>query len=252
MRRRLVWGGAAVAVYVAAALAVARTGTVVPRPVYDGLAPAAAYRFVSPPPDLAAANEPPEPGDGVVDLIGKGSAATSISTGDGQMQVVFQKGTFPASKGEKTIEVAIEPLEPPPPQEVEGGLRIEGNAYRVNAVYAKSGDRARPQRTLTAVLRYPSNATAMVRREGNGWTKLKTQSSVASLQLFAETDEIGMFAAAGKPHRTWTRWVPYGAAGLGLVAGIIGYLSGRRGWFRRRKRTRQQQRQRARNRKRKR
>ena len=242
MTRRLVWGLAAAAVYVTAAVVVVRSGRVVPRPVYDGLAPAAPYRFVSPPPNLADGNERPEPGTGVVDLVKGTSEATSISTGDGQLQVVLQKGTFRDAKA-KTVDVTIAPLVPPEPLDVGGGMRIEGNAYRVEARFAKSGEPAVVRRDLTVVMRYPSTATRMVRRDGARWTRLNTEISAASLQLFAATDRLGTFAAAGKPHTTWTRWLPYGAGVLGVLAGVVGYLSGRRGWFRGRgKRTRQRSR----------
>ena len=229
-------GAAAVVVYVTTALVVAHGGRVVPRPLYDGLAPAAPYRFVSPPPDLAPDNELPEPGKGVVDLTKDGSAPTSISTGDGQLQVVLQEGTFAAKKKEKAVVVDITALVPPTPLDVGGGLRIEGNAYRVDATYRKSGDVAEVKRDLTIVLRFPNNATVMMRRQGAGWKRLTTQISAASLQLFAATDELGMFVATGKPHSTWTKWIPYGAGVLGVIAGVVGYLSGRRGWFRRGKR----------------
>ncbi len=244
MRQRLLWGAAAVAVYVTAAIVVARSA-VVPRPLYDGLAPAAPYRFVSPPPDLAGDNEQPEPGKGIVDFAGKPSAATSISTGDGQLQVVLQKGTFKAKKKEKAVEVTIAPLVPPQPLDVGGGPRIEGNGYRVDARYAKSNDVAEAERDLTIVLRFPNNATVMVRRDGDAWTKLKTEISAASLQLFAATDRLGTFAAAGKPHSTWTKWVPYGAGALGLLAGVVGYVSGKRGWLRRKGRDTRQRRRNA-------
>ena len=231
--RRLLWGAAALAVYVTAALVVGGGGRVIPRPLYDGLAPAAPYRFVSPPPDLAADNEQPEPGKGVVDIVGGTSAPTSISTGDGQLQVVLQKGTFTTKKKEKAVELTITPLLPPEPLGVGAGLKIEGNAYRVDAKYEKSGEVAEAKRFLTIVLRFPSTASTMVRREGDGWKRLKTEISAASLQLFAATNQLGMFAGAGKPHSNFWKYVPYAAGVLGVIAGIIGYLSGRRGWLRR-------------------
>ena len=237
MMRRWLWGVIAIAVYVTAALVVARTGVVVPRPLYDGLAPAAPYRFVSPPPDLAHGNEQAEPGEGIVDLTKDGSEPTSISTGDGQMQIVLQKGAFGAKKKERSVEVELEPFVPPSPIEVGGGLRIEGNAYRVSAMYARSNDPAELRRDATIVLRYPNNSSVIVRRDGSTWRHLETQVSVGSLQLFAGSDRIGAFAAAGTPHTTWTRWIPYGAGALGLIAGVVGYLSGRRGWLRRGRRT---------------
>jgi hypothetical protein len=231
--RRWLWGALAIAVYTAAAVTVAGTGLVIPRPLYDGLAPAAPYRFVSPPPDLAEDNEEPQSGEGVVDLIGKGSEATSISTGDGQLQVVLQKGAFRAHEKEKTVEVRLEPLAPPEPLEVAGGLRIEGNAYSITAEYGRSGEGAEVRQDVTIVLRYPQHATALVRRDGSRWLRLDGQRSESSLQLFAASDRLGVFAAAGVPPSTWTRWIPYGAGALGLIAGVLGYLSGRRGWLRR-------------------
>jgi hypothetical protein len=221
--------------YVAAAIAVAHGGRVIPRVLYDGLAPAAPYRFMSPPPELAQDNEPPEPGHGVVDIVDGKAQATSISTGDGQLQVVLQKGSLGAKRKEKEIEVDIVPLVPDPPLDVAGGLRIEGNAYRVTATYQKSRDPAPVKRDLTIVLRFPYTATKLVRRDGNTWKPLTTQISQASLQLFGATDRLGVFAGAGKPHSNFWKYVPYAAGAFGVVAGILGYLSGRRGWLRRRR-----------------
>jgi hypothetical protein len=234
VRYRWLWGAAAIAVYVTAALALANTGRVVPRPLYDGLAPAAPYRYVSPPPDLAEDNEPPLPGKGVVDFAGKRSEATSISTGDGQLQIVLQKGAFRAKAKEKSVEVTLDPIPAAEPHDIDGGHRIEGNAYRVGAEYARSKDAAELSSEATIVLRYPHNGKVLVRREGSGWRRLDdTQVSQSSLQLFGATDRLGVFAAAGVPPSTWTRWIPYGAGALGLAAGVFGYLSGRRGWFHR-------------------
>jgi hypothetical protein len=236
--RRLAWGAAALAIYALAVIVHARIAPAM-RPLYDGLAPAAPYRYADPPPDLEAENELPEPGEGIVDIVGKGTAASSISTGDGQMQVVLPKGAFPARKGEKRVDVRIEPLAPEPPLEIGDGVVVEGNAYRVSAEYGKSGEPAALERPMTAVLRYPSFATVMVRRDGNAWRRLETQISQASLQLFADSEEIGEFATAGRPHTPgWRRWLPYAAGGAGVVAGVIGYLTGRRTRERRRRRGR--------------
>lgn len=238
MKRRLAWGAAAVAVYATLALTHSLTSPLT-LPLFDGLAPAAPYRYVDPPPDLADANELPEPGEGVVDLVKKGSAATSISTGDGQMQIVLPEGAFPARKGEKRIDVEIAPQGPSEPLDAGGGALVEGNAYRVTANYSKSGDPAVLEESMTVVLRYPTFSTVIVRREGDTWRRLRTQISAASLQLFADSDEIGAFATAGKPHVPgWRRWLPYGGAAAGVLAGVVGYLSGRRSRERRRRRGR--------------
>lgn len=219
------WGALAIVAYLFAAFVLApRFG---PRPLYDGLAPAQSYRYVEPPRDLADSNEPPDPGEGVVDLVRSGSASRSVTTGDGQMLVVFPRGVFKARKGEKAIRVTITPLAPPEPIEVTGGLEIAGNAYRVRAVYSRSKALATPRETMTAVLRYPVAASVMVVREGERWARLKTEISKGSLQLFADTEELGTFAAAGPPHRNSRAWIAYAAAGLGVAAGLAGYLRGR-------------------------
>lgn len=238
MKRRLAWGIAAVAAYGIAALGHALTSPLT-LPLFDGLAPAAPYRYVDPPADLAGANELPEPGEGIVDIVKKGSAATSISTGDGQLQVVLPDGAFPPRAGEKQIDVNLTALVPPEPLDAGGGAVVEGNAYRVTATYSRSGAPAVLERAMTVVLRYPTFATVIVRREGEAWRRLPTQVSAASLQLFADSDEIGVFATAGKPHAPgWRRWLPYAAAAAGLLAGVVGYLSGRRSRERRRRRGR--------------
>ena len=80
---------------------------------------------------------------------------------------------------------------------------------------------------MTAVLRYPVAASVMVVREGEAWSRLETQISKGSLQLFADTEDLGTFAAAGPPHRKSRTWIVYVAAGLGVAAGLAGYMRGR-------------------------
>jgi hypothetical protein len=234
VRKSLVWGAAAVAVYFAASLVLASSGHLV-RPLFDGLAPPVPYRFVSPPPGLESQNESPQSGTGIIDLVGGGSVATSVSTGDGQMQIVIPKDTFPARPGEQAVLVRISPLAPPDPTKVPGGLVITGNAYLVTAMYRASRSPATPRTQVTAVLRYPAVAKEMVRRDDGRWARLSSQISAASLQLFAGSDRLGVFAAAGRRQHK-KKWIPYAAAAVGVVAGVIGYLQGVRSA--RRKRTR--------------
>jgi hypothetical protein len=234
--KRLVLGLAVVAAYVTVAVLFNVPGA--PRPLFDGLAPPQQYRYVDPPKDLADSNEPPGDGRGVIDIVGGKSAPSTISTSDGQLQVVFAETAFASRKGEKRIQIEIDPSSPAPPLDLEGGLRIDGNAYRVTATYAKSAAPAIPKLAATIVIRYPVVASVVARREGAGWRKLKTQISEASLQLFAQTNQLGTFAAAGKPHRSRTWWLPYAAGVAGVIAGIGGYLWGRRSGRRRPKKKR--------------
>jgi hypothetical protein len=68
----------------------------------------------------------------------------------------------------------------------------------------------------------------MVIRKGDRWERLESQQSKASLQLFADVDHLGTFAAAGPPHPKSKAWIAYAAAALGVAGGIVGYLGGRR------------------------
>jgi hypothetical protein len=217
----------AAAAYVGTALALSRTGIVPIRPLYDGLAPPAPYRYVNPPEDLADSNEQPLGAEGVLEVGRKGTAARSIPTGDGQMLVVFPEKAIAARGGEERVNVGIRAVDParlPPPPK---GLKIDGNAYVVSAVHAKSKARADLDLAATVVLRYPMHATRVVRLSGRSWRPLKTQGAQASLQVFADTDALGTFAAAGLPAASRV-WIAYVAAAAGVLAGVAGFLTGRR------------------------
>ncbi|HYZ92329.1 MAG TPA: hypothetical protein VFA34_08040 [Actinomycetota bacterium] len=226
-RRHIAYGLAAAAAYVGAAFALSASGVLPIRPLYDGLAPPAPYRYVRPPADLAEDNEKPLGARGALEVGKKGSAARSVPTGDGQMLVVFPEKAIPALRDETRVNVDILPVDPArlaaPPE----GLKIDGNAYVVSAVYAKSKKRAVPELSVTVVLRYPMHATRVVRLDGRSWRPLGTQTAQASLQVFADSKKLGTFAAAGPPAPS-RAWIAYVAAAGGVAAGVAGFLTGRR------------------------
>ena len=76
MRVRSLALGAGVAialVYTATAVLSGHLSPLARRPLLDGLAPPTAYRWVQPPPELAATNQKPTPGRFVVKLGNAGS-----------------------------------------------------------------------------------------------------------------------------------------------------------------------------------
>jgi hypothetical protein len=237
MGRRAAFGVAAVGLYVAVALVSAVLDIVPVRPLYDGLAPPVPYRFVNPPPDLTDSNEPPLREVGSLELGPEGSSARTVSTPDGQMLLVFAGGAVLARDDESEVKVTITPRDPAPLPPAPPGLRIDGNAYVVAAAYAGSGEAIELREPVTVVMRYPVHATVMLQQRRGGWRSLRTQSAQASLQLFAETSELGSFVAAGPPAASRV-WIAYLAAGAGVLAGAAGYLTGRRRGSRRRKRSR--------------
>jgi hypothetical protein len=230
-RRQLAWGFGAIALYLAAALVSFRGGLLPARPLYDGIAPPQPYRWVNPPPELASGNLAPESGSGEVPLTKKGSDAVSVATADRQASLVFAPNAVTPRAGEKKVRVLIDPLDPATLGRAPKGLEYDGNAYRFEASYARSGEPiALAGPPLTVVLRYALGATELFRREGNVWVTVKTLSGGGPLEIAGDTTALGTFVAAGPPltdsggSRVWD----VVAAAAGLVVVIAGVLFARR------------------------
>src|SRR2546423_14759490 len=87
-------------------------------PVYDGIiVPPEPYRWESPPPNLAAGNKPPLPGDVTLPIQNGQVAGGGVQTGDNQAVMYFGPGAFKApagaTRGQGTI--AADPKPPGPP-----------------------------------------------------------------------------------------------------------------------------------------
>ena len=171
-------------------------GGLLPRaPVLDGLQPPAPYQWVKPPPDRAKDNKPPSGATGKIDLTSIGSAG-SHSTPDGQAQILFDSNSVPVPPGQTSVSVTITPLDPvkvaPPPP---GGYHYDSNAYKYDAVYEPSGQPLATM-TVTVVLSFATAADHIFRWNGSGWDQLPTTPAGPN-QLFAPTDRLGIFVAAG-------------------------------------------------------
>src|SRR5260370_13566848 len=85
--RSRVWGLAAGILLVVAACGSVALGLLAGIPVFDGLAPPPAYRWVRPPSELRAGNRAPASVSATVPLTETGSASALVSTPDDQLQV---------------------------------------------------------------------------------------------------------------------------------------------------------------------
>src|SRR2546428_12010788 len=94
-QRSRVWGLAAGVLLVVAACGSVALGLLAGIPVFDGLAPPPAYRWVHPPPELRAGNRAPASGSAMVPLTESGSAAASVSTPHDQGPTILPCGGFP-------------------------------------------------------------------------------------------------------------------------------------------------------------
>jgi hypothetical protein len=131
-----------------------------------------------------------------IQLSDQGTRAASFGTTDAQAIVTLPAGAVPPAAGAEAALVSVEPVDPdavgPPPAD----LRFDGNAYGVEIAYQPSGDPAELRAALTLVLRYPANATLLLRRDGSRWTPLVTNQVRSTLQLWGGTRRAGVFVAA--------------------------------------------------------
>ncbi|HYM69303.1 MAG TPA: hypothetical protein VEZ44_06890, partial [bacterium] len=195
-------------------------------------APLPPYRWVSPPQDAAAGNQRPAPGTGAVTLGVLESLPGDASTEDEQAVISFAEGTFAERSHESAVRVRLTPVDPrtvaPPPN----GLRFDGNAYRIVASYAASGSPAGLTTHAIVVLRYPVHATVLLRSSREGWTSLPTTRFGESQQVAANTDQLGVFAAAapaGVAALSPRPWVAAIAAAAALVLAVAVMRLRRRG-----------------------
>jgi hypothetical protein len=214
------WGIAAAVAYVATVWLAVRPLPI--RILYEGMAPLPPYRWVNPPAELAGTNAPPTPWTGAISYRAESSEPTSLASGDGQVIAVFRQGALAPRAGEAAARVTLTPLDPatlaPPP----AGLRFDGNAYRIDAVYAASGAPAVLRLPVTVVLRYARHSTTLWRFDAPAWTRLPATVVPESMQIFATSDRLGAFVAAGPPAAgAATSWWAYAAgAALLLLAGL--------------------------------
>lgn len=207
MTRRARALGAGLLVVLAYTAAAAWSGHLSPlarRPLLDGLAPPTAYRWVEPPPELAATNEKPTPGTFGANLGPGGSETAVFTTGDAQVSVILPEGSFARAKGQRSVELTVEPIAPSEVAEADDPLRIIGNVYLLEATYRPSGDEAELTGLVTVVLVYPllandHGAHSMLWSRGQRWEVLETDDLPSIQQAGADLDALGYVAVAGEP-----------------------------------------------------
>ena len=231
--RRLTFGLIAVGLYLTVAALSLRSGGLIVRPVFDGLAPPAPYRWVDPPAELAEDNIRARGGGSAIELGPAGSAAKSITTRDGQSSVIYPARSIALRTEQATVRVIITPKDTDTIGLPPSNLFFDGNAYEVRATYEPSGEPLMldPAAKVQVVLRYPRHATRILRWTGSAWDILDTTTVPQSLQLLAAIGDLGSFVSAGPPQSDATPpgvtpWWAYAAAGSGLLLVTLGALRG--------------------------
>jgi hypothetical protein len=193
-RRRAVLAGIALAAAYLVVAGASFSGGLLPRaPVLDGLSPPPPYQWVNPPPDRVKDNKPPSPGTGTIPLTSAG-AAGSVTTPDGQCQVLFDSSSVPLVAGQTSVSVSMSPIDPATVGAAPAGFSYDSNAYTITAAYEPSGQ-AISTLNVTVVLTYATNATEIMQRQGSTWKALAS-TPAGQNQLFAPATSLGTFSTS--------------------------------------------------------
>jgi len=225
--KRLAWGGAAVALYVA--VATLTPGPIVP--LLDGLAPPTPYRWVEPPEGFEPSAEEALAGE-ATQPVEEGSAV-GVITADGQAQMTALVQDIDAEVG-TDMDLSVEPSAPqdlgPPP----AGFSFDSNAYTFEMTSA-GGEPVAITNQATVLLRYASKAGRMARWDGARWELLETTVLRGTMQLWGNVTELGTFVALWRGRHGavsgglgWPVWAGIGAGAVAVLLGLELFLRRRR------------------------
>jgi hypothetical protein len=208
-RAALLVGVGILVLYLAGAAVSGRASILARRPLLDGLAPPTPYRWVKPPPELAAGNKPPASTRFTVQLTAAGSRLGAFSTSDGQVNMVLSEGAVPARPGQKGVEVSVDPVDPATLGPAPSGLVVAGNAYRIQAAYRPSGRKTETFAGQSSVgLVYPLLTTAVAdasghqllsSADGRTWEALPSTDSPGTHQVSARLTRAGYLQVGVRP-----------------------------------------------------
>jgi hypothetical protein len=196
----------AAAAYLGGALASGALGPWARRPLLDGLAPRAPYRWVKPPPELAAANKSPTSGHFEAKLASGGSQVGAFSTQDTQVTLILGENAFKASPGQTQVAVDVAPLDPGKLAPAPEGMLLAGNAYRIQASYLPSKKAIETvdgelslglvYPLLAAPVADPAGHVVLHSRDGSAWKQLPSVDVPGTHQVNAQLHETGYVIAA--------------------------------------------------------
>ena len=162
---------------------------------YDGFQTVTPYRWVSPPPNLAANNKQPLAGHSNIAVVGSsGTVALTAFTGDGQMVLGFVPDSFQLSPGQQSVSVDIKPVAAYPRLTFTPAT----NVYLVttNAPLKKQAVVELQYSNMVPAPSYVYEAQA-----GGSWRNLGASQVSAIYSISTRTSTLGYFAAgygAGK------------------------------------------------------
>jgi hypothetical protein len=180
---------------------------------YDGFSPQRPYNWVSPPPQLARGNKPPQSAIKVVSVGEAMASGVQVQTADQQASLVIPAGALQPAPGATAVTIRIDPVSAFPNPH---GLAFETNVYRVRA----DAQLVKPMSVaLTFSNQVPAPSTIYEARMGDTtWRPLPTQSAFI-YQLDGSATDFGYFVGALPPQRRTASGSPLGSQLLLLVVG---------------------------------
>jgi hypothetical protein len=166
------------------------------RPLYDGVVPAEAYRWLDPPP---GEHGDPQSATASIAVTGSKSPLVVVATGESppQAQLFAIPGALPLPHGTTEIEVSVSAIEPPAASPLPDS-HLSGNVYRIS-VTSQAGTplTALAASQVSIVLRAPDEALAdatIGRFDGTSWQPLDTSPAGIGASFVAVVTEFGDFA----------------------------------------------------------
>jgi hypothetical protein len=201
-------------------------------PLLDGIGPAQPYRWVNPPPDLAATNVKPSSGVFTLTLDAHGVRPQVLVTSDNQATINVPAEAIAAHSGDRSVEITVTPVDPGTLAPPGDGLSSFGNAYRIDARYRPSGAKvdnlAQP---IDVILLYPVTLNLQSTHhaiyssiDGQTWTLRSGSDSIATQQTDGAIPVLGFAQVAGRLSSHSATAAPGSKSrtvAIGLIVGAI-------------------------------
>jgi hypothetical protein len=162
------------------AVAVAGTGLVADRParpLFDAIGGAIPYKWVNPPWYVGSTNIRPGASSTDIPFENGTSPLIGVNSDDAQIILNLPQGALPPNGADTAVRASFTPLDPKKLAKPPGGMRPDGNAYRVEMAYRPSGNPVRQVTTSgNVVMVVPDEAEKMLfSSDGKSWDELPTQ-----------------------------------------------------------------------------
>jgi hypothetical protein len=165
----------------------------------DGLLPPQPYRYLHPPPALAANNSPPESGNASLKVIQGHAKSGFLFTKDTQAGLIIPAGALVTSSAATSIRIEIQPVETPPnlPQH----YAAEGNAYNITATGQPGNAPVRVVHHVNLTMRWPHPPLAIYEFRNGKWSQVcySDNATFTASTMACPVSSLGIFTAVSNP-----------------------------------------------------